>query len=147
MFRFLVVPGLASGLLLILWIWALLDVIKTDSLLVRNMQKSTWVFLVLLVPTVGAIAWLLLGRPEHGSLVPGGQVKYEYNPYRSERRPLGVEDTREWSTFRAQPSRPEPVESDDSESLAARERKLLEREAELAKREEALREQEPDDPE
>lgn len=143
MVRFFVVPGLASGLLLLFWIWAVLDVIATDSLVIRNMQKGTWIFLVVFLPTVGALAWLLLGRPERASWVPGGQVRYEYNPYRSERRPLGVEDSREWGRPGAQPSRPSAVS--DSDSLAIRERKLLEREAELAKREEALRANEQDD--
>ncbi len=135
------VPGLASGLLLIFWLWALLDVIMTDSLLIRNMQKSTWVFLVLVIPTIGAMVWLLAGRPVNASLVPGGQVRYEYNPHRSERRPLGVEDSQDWSGP-GTPSRPASV--GDSESLAIRERKLLEKEAELAKREEAIRAQEPE---
>ena len=142
MLRFVVVPGLASALLLILWLWVLFDVIMTDSLLIRNMQKSTWIFLILIVPPVGAVAWLLLGRPEGASSVPGGQVRYEYNPHRSERRPLGAEDSQSWSKPGSGPSRPASV--GDSESLAIRERKLMEKEAELAKREEAIKDQESD---
>ncbi len=145
MLRFLVVPGLAGGLLLIFWLWVLFDVIMTDSLLIRNMQKSTWIFLVLVVPPVGAVAWVLLGRPEGASAVPGGQVRYEYNPHRSERRPLGAEDRQEWSGTGSGPSRPASL--GDSESLAIRERKLMEKEAELAKREEQIRDQERDKPE
>jgi len=144
MLRFVFVPGLAGGLLLIFWLWALFDVIMTDSLLIRNMQKGTWVFLVLIVPTIGAVAQLLLGRPEHGSLAPGGQVRYEYNPHRIERRPLGAEDTRDWSRAGTRPAQPSSV--GDSESLAIRERKLMEKEAELAKREEAIESHKPEKP-
>ena len=140
----MVVPGLASGLLLILWLWVLFDVIMTDSLLIRNMQKSTWIFLILIVPPVGAVAWLLLGRPEGASSVPGGQVRYEYNPYRSEGGPIGAEDAQSWSRPGSKPSRPASV--GDSESLAIQQRKLMEKEAELAKREEALKDRESGDP-
>ena len=143
MVRIFLVPGLLGGVLFVFWLWALFDVIMTDSLLIRNMQKGTWIFLVLVIPTIGAVAWLLLGRPDGASLVPGGQVKYEYNPHRSERRPLGVEDSSDWSSPNAAPSIPSSVA--DSESLAIRERKLMEYEAELAKREEALEAREKED--
>lgn len=142
MARLFLVPGLLSGILLIFWLWAIFDVIMTDSLLIRNMQKGTWIFLVLVVPTVGAVAWVLLGRPEGASAVPGGQSGYDHNPYRSERRPIGVEDAPMWSKPVVEPSRPTSVE--DSEALAIRERKLMEKEAELAKREEAIMAKDPD---
>ena len=143
MVRIFLVPGLIGGILAIFWLWALFDVIMTDSLLIRNMQKSTWIFLVLVVPTIGAMAWVLLGRPEGAAAMPGGQTPYDRNPYRSDRRPLGVEDAPGWSKPTIEPSR--PSSAGDSESLAIRERKLMEKEAELAKREEAIRAQEPDE--
>jgi hypothetical protein len=144
MARLFLVPGLLGGFLFVLWLWALLDVILTDSLLVRNMTKSTWIFLVLFVPTIGAVAWMLFGRPEGASLAPGGQVAYQSNPYRSDSRSEpppnryrgAVEDSPGWSRPRSAPSRPEQIA--DGESLAIRQRKLMEKEAELAKREAEL---------
>ena len=100
MTRVFLLPGLLSGIIMIVWLWALVDVITTDSLLIRNMQKSTWIFLVLFVPTIGAAAWVLFGRPEGASLAPGSTVPYERNPYRSERRVLGPEDSADWSPSR-----------------------------------------------
>ncbi len=132
MVRALAIPGLLSGLLLLFWLWALIDAIVTDSLLIRNMQKGTWIFIIVFVPTIGAAAWLLFGRPEGASMVPGGQVTYERNPYRSERA-LGPEDTPGWKKPKSKPVPPASVA--DADSLAVRERKLMEYEAELAKRE------------
>ncbi len=143
MARLFIFPGLLGGIVFLFWVWAIFDVIMTDSMLIRNMQKGTWIFVVLVLPTIGALAWVLLGRPESASLTPGGQMTYETNPYRSERRPLGAEDSPGWTKPRATSSR--PSSSLNEESLAARERRLMEREAELAKREQALGEGEPED--
>lgn len=108
------------------------------------MQKGTWIFLVIFLPTVGAVAWLLFGRPEAASLVPGGQMTYQSNPHRSSTRydtaPAGPEDTAAWSGQRTSPSRPSQTE--DGESLAIRQRKLMEKEAELARREAELQKRE-----
>ena len=46
-----------------LWIFALIDVITTDSSLCRNLEKSWWIIIVLIFPLVGSIIWLLAGRP------------------------------------------------------------------------------------
>lgn len=134
-----IVPiGLTGVLLFVLWIWAVLDVIATDSILVRNLPKGTWLFVVILVPTVGAVAWLVLGRPEGASASLGGRAAtYEANPWRS--TPRGYEDSPGWQSS-TRPSRPESLAGVTDESLAVRERKLLEREAELEKREAKLRE-------
>ncbi len=137
MARLFLVPGLLGGFLLLFWLWALVDVILTDSLLVRNMAKGTWLFLVLMVPTIGAVAWVFFGRPEGATVNPGGQLHYESNPYRSSPSSGAFEDSPGWQRPGSAPSRPAQIE--DGESLAVRQRKLLEKEAELAKREEALR--------
>lgn len=129
-----IVPiGLTGLVSFALWIWAVFDVIASESMLVRNLPKGTWLFVVIFIPTVGAIAWLLLGRPVGAGASLGGQpASYEDNPWRSATR--GFEDSPEWKSS-TQPSRPDQLAGVSDESLAVRERKLLEREAELAKRE------------
>jgi hypothetical protein len=136
MARLFLVPGLLGGFLFLFWLWALVDVILTDSMLVRNMQKGTWLFLVILVPTVGAVAWVFFGRPQGATVNPGGPMTYESNPYRSVPSAKAVEDTPGWNRQKTTPSRPSQIE--DGESLAIRQRKLMEKEAELAKREAEL---------
>ena len=49
---------------LALVLYALIDCLQTDEILVRNLPKIVWVFIILLFPFVGPIAWLVAGRPE-----------------------------------------------------------------------------------
>lgn len=49
---------------LALTIYAAVDCIQTDEVVVRNLPKIVWVFLILLFPLVGAIAWFIAGRPQ-----------------------------------------------------------------------------------
>ena len=52
---------------LALLVYCLIDCIQSDSLLVRNLSKPFWVFLIIVVPLVGSIAWLVAGRPQSSS--------------------------------------------------------------------------------
>jgi hypothetical protein len=45
-------------------VYCLIDCVQTDSASVRNLPKTVWVFLIVIVPIVGGIAWLVAGRPE-----------------------------------------------------------------------------------
>jgi len=49
---------------LALLVYCLIDCIQTDSVLVRNLPKPLWVFLIVILPVVGPVAWLVAGRPE-----------------------------------------------------------------------------------
>lgn len=74
--------GLIGLLLLLLWIWAIFDVIATDASVVRNLPKTLWFILVIFLPDIGSIAWLLLGRPQYDNFTPGGA-----GPVRRARQP------------------------------------------------------------
>ena len=50
-----------------LLVYALIDCIQTESIIVRNLDKTMWVFIIILVPVVGPIAWLVAGRPASGT--------------------------------------------------------------------------------
>ena len=60
-----------------LWVYCLLDVIMTDESRIRNLNKGTWIFVVLITSVVGAVAWLVAGRPE--SSPRGGGLPYKGN--------------------------------------------------------------------
>ncbi len=49
--------------LIAVWVWCVLDVIRTDAASVKHMHKLVWLVLVVIVPTVGSLAWLFVGRP------------------------------------------------------------------------------------
>lgn len=131
-----IVPiGIGGVVFFVLWFWAILDCIATDSILVRNLPKTTWLFVVIFIPTAGALAWLLLGRPEGAGLSVGGN--YRPPDYTQRPRSRGFEDSQEWQSRSKSISAPKS-DDDISESNAVKERRLLEWEAELEKREAAL---------
>lgn len=59
------VGGVIGFLLLAFWIWALIDCISSSSAMVRNLPKLAWLVVVVLLFAVGAVLWLLLGRPSN----------------------------------------------------------------------------------
>jgi hypothetical protein len=63
--------GLVALALLALWVYCIFDVIATSDTLARNLPKIMWLLIVIFVPTIGSIAWLLLGRPEKAGFAPG----------------------------------------------------------------------------
>jgi len=154
--------GIVGLLLFMFWIWAILDVISTDSAMARNLPKMTWLIIVIILPDVGAIAWLLLGRPERASWRPGS------TDYAAPRRPIGLEDSPRYSASpEVSDRRSEELNrelerwereqqakagaSPKAEPAAARtpdldawQQKLDEREAELRRRELELRQRELD---
>lgn len=71
------------GLILFaLWIFCIVDVLTADQSQVRNLPKLAWVFIVLLLPEIGSLLWLILGRPRAervNRLVPptNGYPEYE----------------------------------------------------------------------
>ncbi|WP_306362254.1 PLD nuclease N-terminal domain-containing protein [Nocardia sp. CC227C] len=57
-------PYLIVGLItLALWVYCLIDVITAPESGIRHLPKGGWLLVILLVPTVGALLWLILGRP------------------------------------------------------------------------------------
>ncbi|MGH9148997.1 MAG: PLDc N-terminal domain-containing protein, partial [Acidimicrobiales bacterium] len=64
-------PGLVGLIALGLWLYAIFDVIATDETLVRNLPKTVWLMIVIFLSTIGALAWILMGRPEFAGWRPG----------------------------------------------------------------------------
>lgn len=111
--------GIVGLALLVLWIFCILDVISTEEVLCRNLPKYVWLLIVIILPDVGSIAWLLLGRPVGAGFRLGSQV----GVYKPQKRAIGPEDSPDF--------------------LASMERKRLEGWAqELRRREEELRRKE-----
>jgi Phospholipase_D-nuclease N-terminal len=125
--------GIVALLVFALWIYCILDVIATEEALMRNMPKVIWLIVVILLPTVGSVAWLLLGRPTGAGLVPGDtspRPPIRERP-RSPRapRPRGPEDSPEFMS-----------------GLDERADKLKKWEEDLKRREDDLRRREDGDP-
>jgi len=48
---------------LVVFVYGLIDLIRTDARLVRGISKPAWIVVQIVVPVVGAILWFLIGRP------------------------------------------------------------------------------------
>ena len=82
--------GLVGFVLLAFWIWAILDVIATEESLIRNLPKFAWLLLVIFLSSIGALAWVLLGRPAGAGWRPGDTTP------RPVKRAYGPEDSPRW---------------------------------------------------
>lgn len=113
---------------LALLVYCLIDCIQTDSVLVRNLSKTTWVFLIIIVPLVGSIAWLVAGRPEQqarGHRVPWPATQTAGFPEYERPRATSPDDDPEFlADMRASDRKHEKM-------LAEWEKQLREREAKL----------------
>jgi hypothetical protein len=152
------VGGVVGFLLLALWIWALIDCISSDPAMVRNLPKLGWLVIVILLFDIGAVLWLLLGRPLNKHWRPTVYGETET----SSRRPPAIEDRSSfapevsdrrsaeldqrlaaWERQRALESG-EEVAQPDVDELEAKARELDRREAELRRRELEVRARELD---
>jgi hypothetical protein len=48
---------------LAVYIWFVVDVVRTPSSTVRTLPKFVWLLIVVLIPLIGGLLWLLGGRP------------------------------------------------------------------------------------
>ena len=115
-----------------LLVYCLIDCIQTDEGSVRNLGKSWWVLLIILLPLVGSIAWLVAGRPTsvqaRRSAPWPSTATAGFPEYERPRRALGPDDDPDFlAGIRT---------SDDRH-----ERMLAAWEAQLREREERLREE------
>lgn len=153
------IGGVVGFLLLALWIWALVDCISSDPAMIRNLPKFGWLVIVILLLDIGAVLWLLLGRPLNKHWRPTVYGETET----SSRRPPGVDDGTRYApevtdrrsaeldrrlaaweqrrALEAGDAAPGPPQDDE---LAARADELDQREAELRRRELELRARELD---
>ena len=68
----LYVDGFFGLVMLGLWIFCIVEVITTPEADCRNLPKLLWLLIVVVLPTVGSLAWLIAGRPAPGRQAAGG---------------------------------------------------------------------------
>ena len=62
---------------LAIYVYGLVDVIRTDGRLTRGFSKTTWIIMVALLPLIGAALWFLIGRPRASAVA---QPVYQHHP-------------------------------------------------------------------
>ncbi len=45
----------------VLWFWSLIDCLKSDF---KNYDKIVWILLIILLPIIGAILYLIIGKSQ-----------------------------------------------------------------------------------
>lgn len=50
-------------IVLVIFVYALVDVIRTDGHQTRGISKPAWIIVMILLPLLGAILWFIFGRP------------------------------------------------------------------------------------
>lgn len=115
----------------IVFIYGLIDCIRSEPSDVRSLPKPAWIVVILLLPFIGVLLWLFFGRPQYSevSAAPAAQSKNV-----APRRSLAPDDDPEFLR------NIEIARSQKAE--AERLRKLKE---ELDAREARLREDQPND--
>lgn len=59
--------GVLGLVFLVLWVWALVDVVRTPADRHRRLPKPVWIVVVALFFALGALAWIAFGRPRDPS--------------------------------------------------------------------------------
>lgn len=113
---------------LILVIYCLIDLGRSDESQIRNLPRWVWVLAIIVVPIIGSLAWLLAGRPMNA--VPRPRTSYEQPP---RHRTIAPDDDPEFLRGLQR--------SNEHEDL------LRQWEEDLRRREEELRKEHPEDPE
>jgi len=138
--------GILFLVALAVWLYCLLDAITADREQVRRLPKGVWIAIVVLTFEVGAIAWLIWGRPRGGGsararprLGSSGRTAWPTRPGAPPRsgsfgRPLAPDDD------------PEFLARLDREAAQEHEKLLGTWEEDLRRREDELRRRRSEDP-
>jgi len=132
--------GIVTVILIFFWVYCIFDVISTDEMLCRNLPKTAWLIVVIVLPDVGGLAWLLLGRPAHAGFRIG-----DTTARRSGSRGPDDDPSFGRSMYTPTAGPPAPGSSEDQRLLLENEeanRRLDAWEADLAKREVTAKEAE-----
>ena len=86
--------GVGGLVLLALWIFCFIDVLTTPETACRSLPKLAWVFIVLLLPLIGSIAWLVAGHPWDRTGVP--VARPDARPAPTRRAPANPDDDEEF---------------------------------------------------
>ncbi|WP_440712847.1 PLD nuclease N-terminal domain-containing protein [Gordonia sp. FQ] len=104
-------------IVLAIWVIALVDVIVADEYRVRHLPKVIWLVIVILLPLVGSIMWLLVGRPEGAAATPPprttGFPEYERPEYQAAVRAHDDAEFRRKARERAEEQRRRARRPDD----------------------------------
>ena len=89
-------PGIIGLALFAFNVWAIIDVFRTEKSAFRRLSKFPWILIVAFLPPLGAVLWVLFGRPANAGFAPGATLNRK-SLFDSSSRPLGPEDSEAWA--------------------------------------------------
>ncbi|MDP5227529.1 MULTISPECIES: PLDc N-terminal domain-containing protein [Arthrobacter] len=78
-------------LLVAVWIYAIIDCIRSEPDEVRGVPKGVWIVVLILLPLIGAVLWFALGRPRISAASAGGRPAQNRGPAAGS-GPVGPDD-------------------------------------------------------
>ena len=115
----------------VLLVYSLIDCIQADEGRLRNLSKTAWILLIILVPYAGPIVYLAAGRPSTGGAgrnVPWPSTRTAgYPEYERPRRSAPDDDPEFLASIRKSDAQHEQMLKDWEQQLRERERKLEEK--------------------
>ena len=57
------------------YIYSIIDVLRSEKSHTRTLPKYVWLLIVIVLPIIGGVIWLLLGRPWPSRRIVGAKVR------------------------------------------------------------------------
>jgi hypothetical protein len=61
----------------VVWVFTLVDCLRTDASRVRGLPKIAWVFVVIPLPLVGSVLWFFIGKDRRNRTAPRPATKQQ----------------------------------------------------------------------
>ena len=71
---------IAAIIVLALMIFSIIDCSRTPESQIRSLPKWAWLVIIIFVPGIGALAWIIAGRPKGNGRRKGKIVPPDDNP-------------------------------------------------------------------
>src|SRR6478672_3854389 len=67
-------------LLLVVFVYGLIDLIRTDARQTRGISKPAWIVVQIVLPLIGAALWFLIGRPRGSAAASSAAYSHPTSP-------------------------------------------------------------------
>jgi hypothetical protein len=73
-------PIFLAAVALAFWVYTIIDCVRTDNYRIRGLPKPVWVLVVIVLPLIGGLLWLTIGRGRGGPAAQPSTRKHPLYP-------------------------------------------------------------------